>query len=183
MPKSLNSNFFSRPADVVAAELLGKVLCRKLDGKILRARIVETEAYFGEDDPASRASKGENKVSKMMREKAGKILIYNVHRFKMLNFVTGSEGEPSAVLIRAIEPLNFKARTAGPGLLTSALKIDDSFHGKHQHIDNLLWVEDEENKENLKVERSFRIGVREDLNIPLRFYIKGNKFVSKTSKK
>ncbi len=175
----LGKDFFARDADIVARELLGKVLCRKIDNNVLKAKIVETEAYFDEKDPASRASKGENKVSKMMKQEPGKILVYNVHKYKMLNFVSGKKGVASAVLIRAVEPLNFEAKTSGPGLLTSALKINDEFHGKFQDEKNLLWVEESADNEEFEIVKSFRIGVTKDLPEKLRFYIKGNKFVSR----
>ncbi len=178
----ISNKFFSRRADIVAKDLLGKILCRKLRKKVLRAKIVETEAYFGEKDPSSRASKGENKVSRMMKQEPGKILIYNVHKYKMLNFVTGRKNKASAVLIRALEPLNFDLRTSGPGLLTKSLNIDDFFHGKFQSKANDLWIE-KSFFSNFKIIRSFRIGVKKDLPIKLRFYIKGNKFVSKNEKR
>ena len=76
----LNKNFFSRNPEIVAQKLLGKILVRKLKNKILKAKIVETEAYFGEKDPASRASKGKTKVSELMWSSPGKIMIYNVHK-------------------------------------------------------------------------------------------------------
>ncbi|MCW8966354.1 MAG: DNA-3-methyladenine glycosylase [Candidatus Pacearchaeota archaeon] len=82
----IDRKFFRRKADVVARELLGKILVKKVNGKVLRARIVETEAYFDESDPGSRASSGKNKISEMMWEDAGKILVYNVHMYKMFNF-------------------------------------------------------------------------------------------------
>ena len=174
----ISQKFFSKNADVVARELLGKILCRKIHKKILYSKIVETEAYFGEEDPASRASKGENKVSKMMKQEFGKILIYNVHKYKMLNFVTGKKGEPSAVLVRAVEPLNFNARTSGPGLLTNALLIDDKFHGKNIfELKEFYLIKSSFNK--FEIKRTFRIGVTKDLDIPFRFYIKKNNFVSR----
>lgn len=173
----LDKSFFERNAEVVAREILGKILVRTIEGKILRARIVETEAYFGEDDPASRASKGKNKISEMMRESSGKILIYNVHMHKMLNFVTDKKGVASAVLIRAVEPLNFDLRCSGPGLLTNNLKIDKKIHGKNIFDLNNLRLEDSEGK--FEIIEKFRIGVTKDLDIPLRFYIKGNKFISR----
>src|SRR6056297_594471 len=104
----ISREFFERPADVVARDLLGKILVRKINGKIYKGKIVETEAYFGEEDPASRASKGKTKISEMMWESPGKILVYNVHMYKMFNFVTYKKGKASAVLIRALEPLNFQ---------------------------------------------------------------------------
>jgi DNA-3-methyladenine glycosylase len=173
----IDENFFERKSDIVARELLGKILIRKIDGKILRAKIVETESYFGEEDPASRASKGKNKISEMMWESPGKILIYNVHKYKMLNFVTDKKGVPSAVLIRAVEPLNFNSKCSGPGLLTNSLKIDNEFHG--ENIIDLKNLELKNNEDKIEIVEKFRIGVTKDLDIPLRFYIKGNEFVSK----
>ncbi len=175
--EKLNKSFFARSADAVAQDLLGKTLIRKLNNQILKAKIVETEAYFGNKDPASRAYKGKNKISELMWQDAGQIMIYNVHMYKMFNIVTGKAGIPSAVLIRALQPLNFQARCSGPGLLTNSLKIDKSFHNKdivnHKEISIL------NNKELVKISKSQRIGVTQDLEKPLRFFIKDNPFVSK----
>ena len=172
----MNNSFFSRSADIVAKELLGKKLIRIIDKKKYISKIVETEAYFGENDPASRAGKGKNKISEMMWESPGKIMLYNVHKYLMLNFVTGKKDIPEAVLIRALEPLNHNLRTTGPGLLTSSLKISKSFHGKNILENKGLFLENK--KENFEISSSFRIGVTKDLEIPLRFYIKDNAFVS-----
>jgi DNA-3-methyladenine glycosylase len=173
----IDKKFFELKADIVARELLGKNLIREIGGRILRAKIVETEAYFGEEDPASRASKGKNKISEMMWESPGKILIYNVHKYKMLNFITDKKGIPSAVLIRAVEPLNFDSKCSGPGLLTNSLKIDNKFHG--ENIFDLKNLELKNSEDKFEIVEKFRIGVTKDLDIPLRFYIKGNEFVSK----
>ena len=175
--KMLNNSFFARSADIVAQDLLGKILIRKINNQLLKAKIVETEAYFGNKDPASRAYKGKNKISEMMWQDAGKIMIYNVHMYKMFNIVTGKLNEPSAVLIRALEPINFQARCSGPGLLTNSLKIGKSLHGNsiisHPEISIL------DNPSSHAIESSNRIGVTQDLKIPLRFFIKDNPFVSK----
>ena len=112
----LTKNFFLKPADKVAKNLLGKILCRKIDNKIFRAKIIETEAYFGEKDPASWARFGKRKSNILMWDSPGKILIKNVHKYKMLNFITGKKDEASAVLIRALEPLNFNGRCSMPPL-------------------------------------------------------------------
>lgn len=174
--KKLNWKFFNRKPDAVARQLLGKIIA--LNGK--HAKIVETEAYFGEQDPASRASKGENKVSRMMREEAGKILVYNVHKYKMLNFVCGKKGKAGAVLIRACEPLNFSARCNGPGLLTLALGVDDALHGAKINKRGSIFVYDGGLKiSDKKIGKSRRIGVSEDLKEQFRFFIKDNKYVSK----
>ncbi len=177
----ISKKFFLKDTETIARDLLRKVLVRKINSKVLRARIVETEAYLGEEDPASYASKGDNKVSKMMKEQGGKILIYNVHKYKMLNFVTAEKGKPRAVLIRALEPLNFKRRCCGPGLLTLALDIDDRFHGQDILKNKEIWLEEQDidKTKEKEIVKAFRIGVRQDLPKKLRFYIKGNEHVSR----
>ncbi|MDO8468045.1 MAG: DNA-3-methyladenine glycosylase [Nanoarchaeota archaeon] len=174
----LRKEFFRRPVELVAKELLGKILVRKINKKVLRAKIVETEAYFGTEDPASWARFGKRKDNEAMWCEGGTILIKNVHKYKMLNFVTGIEGEPQAVLIRALEPLNFEGRCSGPGLLTECLKIEkEEFAGKDIFLLKDLWIE--EYKGNVEIENGKRIGVVKDLDGNYRFFIKGNKFVSR----
>jgi DNA-3-methyladenine glycosylase len=174
--EKLNQDFFTGKAERVAKELLGKILVRKFNSGEMRAKIVETEAYYGEEDPASRACKGGN-LREVMKGKSGTILVYGVHNNWLINFVTGREGEAEAVLLRALEPLNFKAKTSGPGLLTKALKIDKSFHGKEICNCEEFWLED--NKWKVEIQEAKRVGVRKDLEKPLRFYIKDNKSVSR----
>ena len=168
----LTKNFFNRPADKVARELLGKVLCREMGKRILKARITETEAYFGEQDPTSWARYRKRKSNILMWDFPGKILIKNVHKYKMLNFITGKKGEASAVLVRALEPLNFKARCQGPGLITECLKIDKSFNGQEIIKNKKIWIEQNNKSEKFKIFRGQRIGVKKDLRKKLRFYIK-----------
>jgi len=199
---NLIESFFSRPADKVAKDLLGKILIRKISNKIFRAKIIETEAYFDEKDPASWARFGKRKSNLLMWDEPGKILIKNVHKYKMLNFITGKKGEASAVLIRALEPLNFEGRCSmphppafrspstnpaqkliiksfssrgccsGPGLLTSCLKIDYGLNGKNLFNNKAIWVEGNNKKEKLEIFRDYRIGVKNDLKKKLRFYIR-----------
>ncbi len=169
--------FFSRKADEVAHDLIGKVLVVVVNGEELRSKIVESEAYFGEDDPASWARLGKRKDNQNMWEEGGTILIKNVHKYYMLNFVTGEKGEAQAVLIRAVEPLNYEGNCCGPGLLTLTLGIDKNFNGKNIFDLKEMWIEEE--KFNGMIERSNRIGVVKDLKQHYRFYLKGNKCVSK----
>lgn len=176
--KILGKSFFSRSAKKVAKELLGKILIRKINGKILRAKIVETEAYFDSEDPASRAVKNGD-LKETMKMKAGTILVYGVHNNWLLNIVAGREGKAEAVLIRALEPLNFNANTKGPGLLTKAMKIDKSFHKKNILSLNSFWIGDKNENKEIKITEAYRIGVKKDLLEKLRFYIKDNKCVSK----
>jgi len=156
---------------------LGRVIVRNIEGKELRAKIVETEAYFDENDPASRACQnGDLRETMMMGP--GTILVYGVHNNWLINFVTGNIGKASAVLIRAIEPLNFEGKGNGPGLLTKSLEIDKIYHKKNV-LDNGK-IKIESYGDNLfEISKSFRIGVTKDLETPMRFYIKDNKFVSR----
>ena len=176
----INENFFKRSSKQVAIDILGKVIVRKLpENKILRARIIETEAYFDERDPASRACQNGD-LRKTMQMKPGTILVYGVHNNWLMNFVTDKEGVASAVLIRALEPLNFNLNCSGPGLLTKALAINKTFHKKDIFSCKDLFLEEfNENKEVFEVISDYRIGIKNDLNEKLRFYLKDNKHVSK----
>ncbi len=178
MAAQLDRKFFSRRADVVAKELLGKVVVRRLkNGKILRARIVETEAYFDEKDPASRAVQNGD-LRKTMEMVPGTILVYGVHNNWLVNFVTGREGNASAVLIRAIEPLNFEGNGKGPGLLTRALHVNKEFHKKDMVNNKDIWLENSKDN-NFEIVGAFRVGIRNDLPKKFRFYIRGNEHVSR----
>lgn len=110
--------------------------------------------------------------------RAGTLLVYGVHNNWLINFVTGKEGEAAAVLIRAIEPLNFNGKGNGPGLLTKSLGIDKSFHKKHI-FDNECYLDLTDGDSNHEIAEGFRIGIKKDLPKKLRFYIKNNKFVSR----
>ncbi len=173
----LKKEFFNRKADAVARDLLGKVLVKRINGKDVRAKIVETEAYFGEEDPASRASKGKTKTFEVMWNEGGKILVYSLHKYIMFCIVTGEKNKPEAVLIRALEPINSDLRLSGPGLLSNSLNLDKSYYGKD--IFNLedLWIEDSDI--DFEIIETKRIGVKENIPLNLRFYIKSNKFVSR----
>jgi DNA-3-methyladenine glycosylase len=166
---------FNQNAETTAKNLLGKVLVRKINNKKLRAKIAETEAYYGKKDPASRACQNGD-LRKTMMMKPGTILVYGVHNNWLLNFVNNSQGTAEAVLIRALEPLNFDGNCKGPGLLTKAMHIDKRFHKQNIINNQEILLEPGEAGE---IGKSFRIGVSKDLKKKLRFFIKGNKFVSR----
>lgn len=123
--KRLTQSFFQRPAEDVARALIGKILVRRLRGKLFRARLIETEAYLGPEDLASHASKGRTRRTEVLFGPPGRAyvyLIYGLH--EMLNVVAGALGQGQAVLIRAADPLDdWKADLAGPGRLTRAMQI------------------------------------------------------------
>ncbi|MEM2174672.1 MAG: DNA-3-methyladenine glycosylase [Candidatus Micrarchaeia archaeon] len=181
--KILSEKFFKENSPTVAKKLLGKLLVRKLRNKRLIAKIVETEAYLGKRDPASRAFGGKiTKISKWMYEGPGTVLVYMVHANWLFNVVTGKKGDPQAVLIRAVEPINFKADTSGPGKLSRAMKIDGRHSGLNvcnKNCEINITEGNSKDEEKFKIGRSHRIGVKRDLKRKLRFFIIGNKFVSK----
>jgi len=136
----LSRNFYSRSADKVAKDLLGCVLVHINENKKLSGRIVETEAYFGREDPGSHASRGMTPRNRLMFGKPGFAYVYFTYgNHWMFNIVTEKSGVPGAVLIRALEPLegeeemenNRKRKdlTSGPGKLTQALGINKNHNG------------------------------------------------------
>jgi len=135
MQTFLPESFFVRSAVVVAQELIGCLLCRKLDEKILTFPILETEAYLGSEDLASHARFGKTQRNASMFGPPGRwyiYLCYGMH--SMLNIVTNPENEPSAVLIRAIEGIQ------GPGRLTRGLSIHRNFNNQPCHPQSNLWI-------------------------------------------
>jgi len=100
----LFNEFYARDPAQVAKDLLGKRLTRKLENNFLEGIIVETEAYYGLNDPASRAYHGIKDYNRLMWEAPGRVFIYNVHKYWMFNIVAHKPNKIGAVLIRAIEP-------------------------------------------------------------------------------
>lgn len=187
----LSRKFYERDPEAVAKELLGKKLVRRLGDEVLDGIIVETEAYCGLEDPASRAYHGQKIYNKLMWSEPGKVFIYNVHNNWMFNIIAHEHERIGAVLIRAIEPKrgmeamrknrkveNVLKLTSGPGKLTKALKIDKGLNGIFvTSKKSEVFVAD--NEMNFEIESSHRIGVKKDLERKLRFLMKGNRFVSK----
>lgn len=136
--KRLQQNFYSQSALDVAPLLLGKLLCRNIDDKIIKYRITETEAYYGVSDTACHAHKGKTERTKIMFEKGGFTYIYLCYGIHyLLNVVTGEKDFPEAVLIRGIENYN------GPGKLTKALQITKNLNSEYLIHSTQLWIEDD----------------------------------------
>ncbi len=187
----LPREFYERDPETVAKELLAKRLIRKIGKNLLEGIIVETEAYYGLHDPASRAYHGIKKYNKPMWKEPGRAFIYNVHKYWMFNIVAHKPNNIGAVLIRAIEPTKGieiikKNRPAkklfdlanGPGKLTMALKINKDLNGiPVTSCESEITIAN--NKMKFEIESSHRIGVRKDLKRKLRFFIKGNRFISR----
>ena len=196
--KKLPLQFYLRE-DVVALakELLGKVLVTAWNGKVTSGRIVETEAYAGELDRASHASKGRTERTEVMFGPGGKAyvyLCYGIHQ--MFNIVTSKEGEPHAILIRAVEPIEGKdimlertgkqkwdmSITSGPGRVGKAFGFHTSQCGLDLTGQELYIADDGLSVKEEDIESSPRIGVDyagEHAAWHYRFYLRNNPYVSR----
>jgi DNA-3-methyladenine glycosylase len=161
----LLQDFYNRPTLYVAQDLLGCFLVRKLNGKIVKAKIIETEAYNGPEDLASHASRGKTERSKIMFGEPGTIYVYFTYGMHfMFNIVTEAKDYPAAVLIRAVEiKSNSKEKfnTNGPARLTKALQIDKSLNGLSICTKKYgLWAEERKDKISPRqIKKAKRVGI------------------------
>ena len=181
--KKIPRSFYDRDTVIVARDLLGKWLVHQTGGGARIGKIVEVEAYLGEHDLAAHSSKGLTKRTKIMFGPPGHAyvyLIYGIHH--CLNIVTEREGCGAAVLIRALEPMkNISGRTQGPGLLCRALDIDRRLNGRDLLGDD-LFIATPDVAEIFSIVKRPRIGVdyaKHWAKRRLRFYLKGNPFISR----
>jgi DNA-3-methyladenine glycosylase len=158
----IDRRFFERDTLKVAQDLLGCFLVRKYRGKVWRARIVETEAYVGEDDLACHASRGRTPRTETMYGQPGHAYVYMIYgMYHCLNVVTEKKDFPAAVLIRGvkIEGIDSK-KTDGPGKLCKFLKIDRELNSWNLTFGERLWLEPRDSKIKLtKVQKNKRIGI------------------------
>ena len=190
-------------SDVVALsrDLIGKYIYSNLDGGLTGGIIVETEAYNGTIDKASHAYGNRLTPRTQTMYKQGGIayvyLCYGIH--EMLNIVTSFEGQPHAILIRAIDPtvgldiMQYRRNmaiiksniTSGPGSVAKALGVSRNINAISLQSD-ILWIEDEGlDYTDEEVAAVPRVGVDyagQDALLPYRFYVKGNKYVSKPNR-
>ena len=176
--RPLPRRFYARNTITVARELLGKYIIRKIGRRRSIGRIVETEAYL-ENDPASHAYRGVTPRCAPMFEHPGHAYVYFIYgNHYCLNVVTEKFGRAGAVLIRALEPVeNIKLPTNGPGKLTRALKIDMKFNRADLTKGKLIITGGK--REKFGIIRAKRVGLSRASDKLLRFYVKGNKNVSK----
>jgi DNA-3-methyladenine glycosylase len=182
--QKLPRSFYDRDTILVAQELLGKLLVHRSDGLERMARIVETEAYLGPHDLASHSARGLTERNRPMFGPPGHAYVYFIYgMYYCLNAVTEREGHAAAVLLRAIEPVrNVAGRTQGPGLLCRAMHIDKRLNGHDLESDD-FFIAAPELPEPVVVVKRPRVGVdyaRHWAKRHLRFYIKGNPFVSRS---
>lgn len=184
--------FYRKDTKLVAKKILGNILFHQTNNEITAGKIVETEAYYGPEDPASRAANGKTKISKPMWGTPGTTLVYMVHSYWLFNIVTEKEGTPGAVLIRALEPLKgitmMKNRRrkekihelcSGPGKLTEALGITQQIAGEAVTDPDSPIIVSQSSNDSFEIGSTHRIGVSQDVAEKRRFYIKGNPHLSR----
>ena len=196
--KKLSLAFYQRKDVVqIAKDLLGKIVVTNIGGKITSGRIVETEAYVANVDKASHAYNGKRTLrNEAMYAAAGAIYVYICYGMhNMLNIVTNDLNVPDAILIRALEPVNGfdimlertgkkifdNTLTKGPGNVAKAMGISKNITGLivgekiiNIYKDDFSFLQDE-------IGTSKRIGIDgagTDAELPYRFFVRGNKFVS-----
>ena len=171
-------SFFQRNTLDVAKELLGCFLIRKIGKKIIRTRIIEVEAYIGEDDLACHASKGRTKRTEIMYGEAGHAYVYLIYgMYHCLNIVTERKDYPAAVLIRGaeVQPSHLEVgppKLDGPGKLCRFLRIDRALNGWDvTHVpappvggtvhgrQGGLWIERGERISPKRIQATKRVGV------------------------
>ena len=175
----LPRSFYARSAVELARDLLGKVIRH---GAAF-ARIVETEAYLGVGDAAAHSARGLTPRTRVIFGPPGHAYVYLIYGMHYcLNIVAEPEGVAGCVLIRAVEPMNTIAGITppsnGPGKLTRALGITL----KHYGVDltrGPITLHQPSDREVFEIGISPRIGISQAAELPLRFFIKGNRFVSR----
>lgn len=199
----LQPDFFARPAQPVAADLLGKRLVRLLNGERVSGIIVETEAYCDADEPdlachGDRVNNGRPtaRTAVMFGPPAHAYIYFTYGMHWMFNIVTGNEGEANAVLVRALQPEEgvgqmaalrkrpFPELTNGPAKLAQALAIDKRLNGVSLCMpDSVIWLEDAPLLPLDQITTGPRIGMGKTpepwYSIPWRYWWRGNTFVSR----
>ena len=181
---------------LIARELLGKTLATKVDGNVVRGKIVETEAYSEIERACHGFGKKITPRTEVLFAEGGVAYVYLIYgMYELFNVVTNKEGTGEAVLVRAIEPLENQdlmaerrgfpkgkySLSSGPGKLSQALDITRR-HNKERLNGNTIWIEEGIYINDFEIETSPRIGVDyagDDAKLPWRFYIKDNPWVSK----
>jgi DNA-3-methyladenine glycosylase len=196
--KPLSRAFYDRDPRVVCRELLGKVLVRREHGRVLSARIVEVEAYLGENDPAAHSFAGRTMRNAVLFGPPGYAYVYFIYgNHFCLNVSCLPDGEPGGILFRALEPLvgvkamarsrhvtidsarDLRKLTSGPGRLAEAFGITrERDNGKDlTSARSDLFIADDGYRVP-KVLTTARIGITKAAALPLRYLIAGNEFVS-----
>jgi DNA-3-methyladenine glycosylase len=190
--RRLSRSFYERPTTEVARDLLGKLIVHKVSGCTLAGKIVEVEAYLGLSDQAAHAARGVTKRTKVLFGPPGHAYVYFIYgMYECLNLVCEPDGVAGGVLIRAIEPLagieemqrrrpaarRLRDLASGPGKLTIATGITREHDGRDMTRGDLQ-VRELAGASPPEIVTTTRIGIAVSQDLPLRFYIKDNEFVS-----
>lgn len=196
--KKLPADFYRKDALKVAVALLGKILVRNTNNITLAGKIVEVEAYKGSIDEAAHTFGGKTKRNEVMFQDGGVLYVYFTYGMHYCsNVVTGPHGEGEAVLLRGIEPINgieamvlnrFEINsvsekekinlTNGPAKICKAFGLDKTWNGTDLRSDQLFII-DQPKVPTKQIVTTTRIGIKKSVDLPWRFYIKNNPFVSK----
>jgi DNA-3-methyladenine glycosylase len=200
MSHKLKKEFYLRDVLVVAQELLGKIFIHedKSSGQKLSARIVEVEAYDGKIDEAAHTFIGKTERNKIMFGQGGFLYVYFTYgKHFCANIVTGNKDHGTAVLLRGMEPISglevFSKRrfnkdefsvTENINLLNGPAKICQAFEINKKHygtnlLENEIYLLEAGKVPKKKIIETTRIGIKKSAELPWRFYIKDNPFVSK----
>ena len=191
MPR-LGPLFFQQTTLRLARELIGCRFIRVLGTQTLAAIIVETEAYLAQNDPACHAARGETKRNSVMFGPPGRLYVYSIHNRYCMNIVSENIGDGAAVLIRALEPIQgieamtefrpapkITELTNGPGKLCQAFGISILDNGIDLTESDFIWLEPRKSDSELfAIRSSSRIGISQAKELPYRFFIDRNAFVS-----
>ena len=194
-PSALPVEFFDRDPRRVARDLLGKLVVRRVDRRTLIARVVETEAYLGKNDPAAHSSSGRTPRNEVIFGPPGHAYVYFIYgNHYCLNVSCLPDGVAGGVLFRAVEPVAgiaamAKARgmlesadhrlTNGPGKLTEALGITRADNGVNLTDPTRSLYLAEDDFPRPKVRTTTRVGISKAADLKLRYLIANNPFVSK----
>lgn len=196
--KKLPREFYSGNAVNIAQKLLGKIFVKTEDEIILAGRIVETEAYKGNVDESAHSFRGITNRNKVMFEQGGLLYVYFTYGVHFCsNIVTGKKGEGDAVLLRGIEPLSgidimAKRRfgknhtdekellnlTNGPGKICQAFGLNREHNGSDLTSTDIFLL-DQPDISKQQIVTTTRIGIKKSVDLPWRFYIKNNLYVSR----
>jgi DNA-3-methyladenine glycosylase len=196
--RKLKKSFYRRELLDVARSLLGKILVKASGDKILAGKIVEVEAYHGDSDEAAHSYGGITKRNEIMFEAGGYLYVYFTYgAHHCCNVVTGKKGQGTAVLIRAVEPVEgidsmirnrFGRKlkndkeifnlTSGPGKVCQAFSIDRT-HSGTDLTGNKIFILNGEKIKSKDIGVSKRIGITRSVDLPWRFFIKNNPYLSR----
>lgn len=190
--KKLTKDFFEKDTETAAKSLLGKEFVKVLPcGEILSGIIVETEAYLPSGDAACHAANKKTARNGAMFLSGGFLYVYKIYGIHhCINFVTEDAGRGCAVLLRALQPArgiakmrenrgldDVKKLCKGPGNVSKAFGFTLADNGKPL-FERELYLKEAE-KDNFEISAAKRVGIRKSAELPLRFYIKNNPYISK----